>query len=98
MLSRWTPDSSGTEIMSIDELLERNRAWAAEQRARDPDFFTRQLAGQQPQLLWIGCSDSRVPAEQLLGCGPGELFIHRNVANVVAYNDINVTAVIEFAL
>ena len=84
--------------MSINELLARNRNWAAEQRARDPDFFTRQLAGQQPRLLWIGCSDSRVPAEQLLGCGPGELFIHRNVANVVAYNDINIAAVIEYAL
>src|SRR5256885_30288 len=98
MLSRRTPDSGGTEIMSIDELLARNRAWAAEQTDRAPDFFTRQRAGQQPRLLWIGCSDSRVPAEQLLGCGPGDLFIHRNVANVVAYNDINIAAVIEYAL
>src|SRR5437763_10025984 len=98
MLSRRAPDSHETETMAIDELLARNRAWAAEQLARDPDFFKRQLAGQYPRLVWIGCSDSRVPAEQLLGCGPGDLFIHRNVANVVAYNDINITAVLEYAL
>jgi carbonic anhydrase len=84
--------------MTLDELLEQNRAWSAENLARDPEFFARQLAGQQPHVLWIGCSDSRVPAEQILGCGPGELFIHRNVANVVAYNDINIAAVIEYAL
>jgi carbonic anhydrase len=84
--------------MSLEEMLDNNRAWAAEQVARDPEYFRRQVAGQTPQLLWIGCSDSRVPAEQILGCGPGELFIHRNVANVVAYNDINIAAVIEYAL
>jgi carbonic anhydrase len=66
--------------------------------ARDPEFFSRLAGGQRPRLLWIGCSDSRVPAEELLGCGPGELFVHRNVANVVAYNDINVASVIEYAL
>src|SRR5437763_3340193 len=98
MLSRRAPDSHETETMAIDELLARNRAWAAEQLARDPDFFKRQLAGQYPRVLWIGCSDSRVPAEQIVGCGPGELFIHRNVANVVAYNDINIAAVIQYAL
>lgn len=83
--------------MALDDLLQRNREWAAAQVARDPDFFTRQVAGQQPRVLWIGCSDSRVPAEQILGCGPGELFIHRNVANIVAYNDINIAAVIQYA-
>jgi len=80
-----------------DDLLGRNRAWAAERLARDPGFFARLSVGQQPHLLWIGCSDSRVPAEEVLGCGPGELFVHRNVANIVAYNDFNVAAVIEFA-
>ncbi len=84
--------------MSLDQYLAQNRAWAAEQTERDPQFFARQVASQQPRLLWIGCSDSRVPAEQVLGCGPGELFIHRNIANVVAYNDINVAAVVEYAL
>ena len=84
--------------MALTDLLEKNRAWAAAQLARDPGFFTRLAQSQSPQLLWIGCSDSRVPAEELLGCGPGELFVHRNVANIVAYNDINVAAVIEYAL
>lgn len=84
--------------MALDDLLEKNRLWAAAQLARDPEFFARLAKGQQPRLLWIGCSDSRVPAEEILGCGPGELFVHRNVANIVAYNDINVAAVIEFAL
>ena len=84
--------------MSLSDLLEKNRAWAAAQLARDPQFFARLAHGQSPRLLWIGCSDSRVPAEELLGCGPGELFVHRNVANIVAYNDINVAAVIEYAL
>lgn len=83
--------------MALDDLLARNREWAAAQLAKDPDFFRRLSAGQHPRLLWIGCSDSRVPAEEILGCGPGELFVHRNVANIVAYNDINIASVIEFA-
>ena len=83
--------------MSLSDLLQQNRKWAAEQLKTSPDFFSRQLAGQKPRLLWIGCSDSRVPAEQILGCGPGELFIHRNVANIVAFNDINISAVIQYA-
>jgi carbonic anhydrase len=84
--------------MPLSELLEKNRAWAAAQLAKDPAFFARLARGQNPRLLWIGCSDSRVPAEELLGLGPGELFVHRNVANIVAYNDINISAVIEYAL
>jgi carbonic anhydrase len=83
--------------MTLDDLLKRNRAWAARQVEADPGFFTRLVAGQQPRLLWIGCSDSRVPAEQLLDCSPGQLFIHRNVANIVAYNDINISSVIQYA-
>jgi carbonic anhydrase len=84
--------------MDLSDLLEKNRAWAAAQLAADPEFFSRLASGQSPRLLWIGCSDSRVPAEELLGVGPGELFVHRNVANIVAYNDINMAAVVEFAL
>jgi carbonic anhydrase len=84
--------------MALSDLLEKNRRWAAAQLAEDPEFFARHATGQRPRLLWIGCSDSRVPAEELLGCGPGELFVHRNVANIVAYNDINVASVIEYAL
>jgi carbonic anhydrase len=84
--------------MALADLIRQNRAWAAAQLARDPDFFTRHVAGQHPRVLWIGCSDSRVPAEEILGCGPGELFIHRNVANIVAYNDINIASVIQYAI
>jgi len=84
--------------MPLDDLLRRNREWAAAQVAADPDFFSRQVARQEPHLLWIGCSDSRVPAEQILDCGPGELFIHRNVANIVAYNDVNIAAVVQYAI
>jgi carbonic anhydrase len=83
--------------MSLSDLLAQNRAWAAAQVARDPDYFVRMTGGQHPRVLWIGCSDSRVPAEQVLGCGPGDLFVHRNVANIVAYNDINIAAVVQFA-
>jgi len=83
--------------MSLDNILQKNRAWAAAQVRADPEFFARQVAGQQPKLLWIGCSDSRVPAEQVVGAGPGEIFMHRNVANIVAYNDINIAAVIQYA-
>ncbi len=82
--------------MALTDLLEKNRAWAAAQLAQDPEFFARHAQHQHPRLLWIGCSDSRVPAEEILGVGPGELFVHRNVANIVAYNDINIASVIEF--
>lgn len=82
----------------MQELLKQNEEWASENLSRDPQYFSRMVEGQSPRLLWIGCSDSRVPAEQVLKCGPGELFIHRNVANVVAYNDINIAAVIEYAV
>ncbi len=82
----------------LDHLLVNNRAWADARRAEDPDFFHR-LAGQQhPQYLWIGCSDSRVPANQITGLAPGEVFVHRNVANVVAETDFNVLAVLQYAV
>lgn len=83
--------------MALEDLLAQNRAWAAAQVARDPEFFSRHVAGQHPRVLWIGCADSRVPAEAILGCGPGELFIHRNVANLVAPSDPNIAAVIQYA-
>jgi len=83
---------------SIAHLLERNRAWAADVEARRPGFF-RHLAGQQaPRYLWIGCSDSRVPANEIVALDPGELFVHRNVANVVVHTDFNCLAVLQFAV
>ena len=84
--------------MSLKSLLESNRAWARSVTAEDPGFFTR-LAGQQsPQYLWIGCSDSRVPANQITGLAPGEVFVHRNIANVVVHTDLNCLSVIQFAV
>jgi len=81
----------------LDELFERNRRWAATTELRSPGFFTRLLAQQGPQYLWIGCADSRVPANELVDLLPGELFVHRNVANVVAHGDLNCLSVIQFA-
>jgi carbonic anhydrase len=79
-------------------LLEQNRAWADEIKRQDPGFFERLVGQQKPKYLWIGCSDSRVPATQLVGLSPGELFVHRNVANVVVHTDLNCLSVIQFAV
>ncbi|MGZ5215234.1 MAG: carbonic anhydrase [Caldimonas sp.] len=83
--------------VKLDELFERNRRWAEATERRLPGFFTRLLAQQAPQYLWIGCADSRVPANELVDLLPGEVFVHRNVANVVAHGDLNCLAVIQFA-
>ena len=81
----------------LNELLDSNRLWAAKTEARSPGFFTGLLAQQAPQYLWIGCADSRVPANELVDLAPGELFVHRNVANVVVHSDLNCLSVIQFA-
>ncbi|KAI0191630.1 carbonic anhydrase [Astrocystis sublimbata] len=81
-----------------DRLFDHNRKWAAEQSQKDPEFFSKLQAGQAPEYLWIGCSDSRIPAEQISGLGPGEAFIHRNIANLVVSTDLNVMSVIEYAV
>jgi carbonic anhydrase len=78
-------------------LLDNNRLWAKKVEARTPGFFTSLLAQQAPQDLWIGCADSRVPANELVDLAPGELFVHRNVANVVVHSDLNCLSVIQFA-
>ena len=82
----------------IDDLIERNRAWAAKTVAKDPAFFQRLTAQQNPRFLWIGCSDSRVPANEIVGLLPGELFVHRNVANVVVHTDLNCLSVLQYAV
>jgi carbonic anhydrase len=82
----------------ISELLERNREWAEQVKAEDPGFFKRLSAQQAPKYLWIGCSDSRVPANQIMGLAPGEVFVHRNVANVVVHTDLNCLSVVQFAV
>lgn len=85
--------------MALDkELFERNRQWADAIKQEDPDFFTRLSEQQSPEILWIGCSDSRVPANQLLRLAPGEVFVHRNIANVVVHTDLNCLSVIQYAV
>ena len=82
----------------LEDLLRNNREWADQVRRDDPAFFKR-LSGQQaPKYLWIGCSDSRVPANQIMGLAPGEVFVHRNIANVVVHADLNCLSVIQFAV
>lgn len=85
-------------MKDLRELLENNRAWSERIRANDPEFFQALAQEQTPRYLWIGCSDSRVPATQLVGLPPGELFVHRNVANVVVHTDFNCLSVLQFAV
>ncbi len=80
------------------QLFANNRAWATRQRAQDPLFFQRLTQQQAPKYLWIGCSDSRVPANEIIGLLPGEVFVHRNIANVVVHTDLNCLSVIQFAV
>jgi carbonic anhydrase len=82
----------------MDDLLARNRAWAARRTAADPDFFPRLSRQQAPRYFWLGCSDSRVPANEILDLDPGEVFVHRNVANLAVHNDLNFLAVLQFAV
>ncbi len=82
----------------IDHLLEKNRQWAAETTAANPAFFETLAQQQTPEYLWIGCSDSRVPANQIVGLVPGQVFVHRNVANVVVHTDLNCLSVMQYAV
>jgi carbonic anhydrase len=82
----------------LDDLFSNNRRWAEQTEQREPGFFSRLRGQQAPEYLWIGCADSRVPANELVGLLPGELFVHRNVANVVAHSDLNALSVIQFAV
>jgi carbonic anhydrase len=84
--------------MSLKQLLDNNRAWAKEMLTQDKQYFSRLANQQSPQYLWIGCSDSRVPANQITGLAPGEVFVHRNIANVVVHTDLNCLSVIQFAV
>ena len=81
-----------------EELFARNRAWAEAMTRRDPEFFSRLRNQQAPQFLWIGCSDSRVPANEIVGLLPGEMFVHRNVANVVVHADVNCLSCLQYAV
>jgi len=83
---------------NLRDLIDKNRAWAAKMVAADPGFFSRLIRQQSPKYLWIGCSDSRVPANEIVDLDPGELFVHRNVANVVVHTDLNCLSVIQYAV
>jgi carbonic anhydrase len=82
----------------IKQLFDNNRAWAAKVTRQEPDFFLRLSSQQAPQYLWIGCADSRVPANEIVGLAPGEMFVHRNIANVVVHADLNCLSVLQFAV
>jgi carbonic anhydrase len=85
-------------MRTLKRLFEQNRTWAGRIREQDPDFFLKLSQQQFPQYLWIGCSDSRVPANQIVGLLPGELFVHRNIANLVVHTDLNCLSVMQFAV
>jgi len=85
-------------VPSIEQLFKNNKAWVEEITTENPNFFTELAKQQTPEYLWIGCSDSRVPANQLLGLMPGEVFVHRNIANQVIHTDLNCLSVIQFAV
>ena len=85
-------------MKTLQQLINSNRQWAEGINARDPEFFEKLLHQQNPRYLWIGCSDSRVPANEIVGLMPGELFVHRNVANVVVHTDLNCLSVIQYAV
>src|ERR1700712_604968 len=85
-------------MTSYEKLLLENKAWAREQVEEDPEFFKRLSALQVPEFLWIGCSDSRVPADRITGTQPGEIFVHRNIANMVVHTDVNLLSVLDFAV
>ena len=83
---------------NLESLFQNNRAWADRIRAEQPDFFEQLAKQQNPKFLWIGCSDSRVPANEIVGLMPGEVFVHRNIANVVVHTDLNCLSVVQFAV
>ncbi len=85
-------------MKNLEHLFEHNRRWSRSMRDQDPEFFSKLVQQQSPDYLWIGCSDSRVPANQIVGLLPGELFVHRNVANVVVHTDLNCLSVMQFAV
>ena len=85
-------------MSKLNHLFDKNRAWSEAMRKREPEFFAKLSRQQSPEYLWIGCSDSRVPANQIVGLLPGEIFVHRNIANVVVHTDLNCLSVAQFAV
>jgi carbonic anhydrase len=89
---------AGEKMKALPNLFENNRKWASAIRASSPEFFSRLVAQQAPEYLWIGCADSRVPANEIVGLLPGELFVHRNIANLVIHTDMNCLSVLQYAV
>lgn len=87
-----------TDHITYEALIEKNKAWVGQTLEKDPTYFERLAAGQKPPVLWIGCADSRVPANQITGTQPGEIFVHRNIANVIVHDDINMLSVLDYAV
>jgi len=85
-------------MKAYDKLLLENKAWAAEKVQNDPEYFKKLAGIQTPEFLWVGCSDSRVPANEITGTAPGEIFVHRNIANMVVHTDVNLLSVLEYAV
>ena len=85
-------------MAGISEILENNKKWVSDRNAQDPNFFKNLATGQKPKYLFIGCSDSRVPASGITGTGPGEMFVHRNIANLVVHSDMNLLSVLQYAV
>lgn len=87
-----------SQLTALHDLIEKNKAWARDVTDQDPGFFKKLASQQNPEYLWIGCADSRVPANEIVGLAPGELFVHRNIANLVIHTDLNALSVIQFAI
>jgi carbonic anhydrase len=99
ILASLLPSTPKARTMRLlPQLIENNRNWAKNILQTEPDFFTQLAQGQKPEILWIGCADSRVPANQIIGLKPGDVFVHRNIANVVVHSDFNCQSVIEYAV
>ncbi len=86
------------ELKYYQQLLENNKKWAGDHLEQDPEFFSKLAKGQKPPVLWIGCADSRVPANELIGAAPGEVFVHRNIANMVLHTDMSMLSVLDYAV
>lgn len=86
------------ELAFYNNLLENNKKWVESKLKFDPEYFSKLAHGQQPQVLWIGCADSRVPANEIIGAAPGEVFVHRNIANMVVHSDMNMLSVLDYAV
>jgi carbonic anhydrase len=82
----------------MEEIFKNNKKWVEQELAKDPEFFKKLAKGQTPRYLWIGCADSRVPADRITGTNPGEIFVHRNIANMVVHSDINMLSVLQYAV